>query len=202
MSTQTKSSCAASSSSAMSVVKVSRSALRCSSSARPGSWIVDLAARERLDLLGEDVARDDPVAELGEAGGGDQADPADPDHADRLSVSLIASPSPSSASGLGIITLRRARDPDHLVVGQGLQQAVGDPVGVVAPVPGDYRDAVAVEEDVVLAAVDRLGQARVGRGSAGPTSPGSPACRSSGCRLGAAARRPSGRRRGGCRRCP
>ena len=84
MSTQTKSSRAPSSSSAISVVKVSRSALRSSSSPRPGSWIVDLAARERLDLLRQDVAGDHPVAELGEAGGGDEADPADPDDADRL----------------------------------------------------------------------------------------------------------------------
>ena len=43
-----------------------------------------LAARERLDLLGQDVARPDLVAELGEAGGGDQADPADADDADRF----------------------------------------------------------------------------------------------------------------------
>ena len=41
-----------------------------------------LAARERLDLLGEDVAREDLVAQLGEAGGRAEADPADADHAD------------------------------------------------------------------------------------------------------------------------
>ena len=45
-----------------------------------------LAARERLDLLGHDVARPDLVAELGEAGGRDEADPAHADDADRLSL--------------------------------------------------------------------------------------------------------------------
>ena len=35
-----------------------------------------LAARERLDLLRDDVADDDLVAELGEAGPRDEADPA------------------------------------------------------------------------------------------------------------------------------
>ena len=60
----------------MSVVKVIRSALRRSISSSPGSWIVDLAAGERLDLLLEDVAGDHLVAELGEAGGGHQTDPA------------------------------------------------------------------------------------------------------------------------------
>ena len=35
-----------------------------------------LAAPERLDLLGHDVADDDLVPELGEAGPGDEADPA------------------------------------------------------------------------------------------------------------------------------
>ena len=88
----------------MSVVKVSRSALRASSSSRPGSWIVDLPAGERLDLLGDDVAGDDLVAELGEAGGGDQADPADADHPDRL----IPRPPPAAflffGFGLGMIT--------------------------------------------------------------------------------------------------
>ena len=105
MSTQTKRRRAPSSSASISVVKVSRSALRLSSSSRPGSWIVDLAARERLDLLGSDVARDHPVAELGEAGRGHQADPADPDHADRLSLaSSSAFPFLSFGFGFGIIT--------------------------------------------------------------------------------------------------
>ena len=49
-----------------------------------------LAPGERLDLLGDDVAGDHRVAQLGEAGRGDQADPADSDHADRLS--LLAHP--------------------------------------------------------------------------------------------------------------
>ena len=62
----------------MSVVKVSRSALRRSSSSRPGSWIVDFAAGEGIDLLLDDVAGDHRVTELGEASGGDQADPTRP----------------------------------------------------------------------------------------------------------------------------
>ena len=64
-----------------------------------------LAAGERLDLLGDDVARDHRVAELGEAGGGDQADPSDPDHADRLSVSPSSLRPPRFGFALGISTL-------------------------------------------------------------------------------------------------
>ena len=86
MSTQTKSSRARSSSSGISVVKVIRSALRRSISSRPGSWIVTSPAGERLDLLGEDVAGDHLVAELGEADGGHQTDPADSDYPDRLTL--------------------------------------------------------------------------------------------------------------------
>ena len=42
------------------------------------------AARlQRLDLLGHDVADDDLVAELGEAGARDEADPARTENADR-----------------------------------------------------------------------------------------------------------------------
>src|SRR3954452_15922682 len=48
----------------------------------------------------------------------------------------------------------RARDAEHLVVGEGLQEAVGDPVGVVALAPGDQPDPVTVEVYVVIAAVD------------------------------------------------
>ena len=39
-----------------------------------------VAAAERRDLLRDDVAGVDLVAELGEAGGRDQADPADADY--------------------------------------------------------------------------------------------------------------------------
>ena len=69
---------------AMSVVKCSRSAFFATSSDRPGSWIGTSPRRERLDLLGHDVARPDLVAELGEAGGRDEADPADADDAYRF----------------------------------------------------------------------------------------------------------------------
>jgi len=44
----------------------------------------DFAAREGLHLLGKDVPRDDLVTELGEAGRGDQPDPAHSDHTDRF----------------------------------------------------------------------------------------------------------------------
>jgi hypothetical protein len=43
-----------------------------------------LAAAERLDLLRDDLAEHDPMAELGEAGRGDQPDPAGPDYPDRF----------------------------------------------------------------------------------------------------------------------
>src|SRR5204862_2945582 len=42
----------------------------------------NLAAAQRLDLLRDDVAGVDLVAELGEAGGGHETDPADADYSD------------------------------------------------------------------------------------------------------------------------
>ncbi len=83
--TQTKTSRAASSSSPISVVKVSRSEFLAISSASSGSWNGQLAGFQRGDLLGQDVAGHDAVAHLGEAGGRHQADPADADDADWLS---------------------------------------------------------------------------------------------------------------------
>ena len=64
-----------------------------------------LAARERLDLLGQDVAGDHPVPQLGEAGGGHQSHPADPDHTHRLT--LLAHPCflPCLGLAFGTITL-------------------------------------------------------------------------------------------------
>src|SRR3977135_3166397 len=44
----------------------------------------DLAATERLDLLGDDLADHDTVADLREAGGGHQPDPAGSDYPNRL----------------------------------------------------------------------------------------------------------------------
>ncbi len=64
-----------------------------------------LAARERLDLLRQDVARDHAVAELGEAGGGDEPDPADPDHAYRLSLPRHCFAVPFLFFWFGILTL-------------------------------------------------------------------------------------------------
>ena len=69
----------------MSVVKCSRSAFFGDQLGQAGLVDRHLAARERLDLLLDDVARVDLVAQLGEAGGGDEADPADADDADRFS---------------------------------------------------------------------------------------------------------------------
>ena len=72
----------------------------------------DRAAGQRLDLLGVDVARDHLMAELGEAGSRHQADPADSDHADRLTPGLHqpAFPVFGFGFGLGISTLvERAR---------------------------------------------------------------------------------------------
>ena len=168
----------------MSVVKVSRSALRAQQLVEAG--LVDRRSR-RARAPRPSRARMsraiDRVAELGEAGGGDQPDPADPDHPDRLSLlAHLLRSSLVSASGSASITFAERAMPDHLVVGQRLQQVVGDPVGVVAAVPGDQLDPVAVDEDVVFAAVDRLGFGSGRRGSAGRPSPGSPARRSSGCR--------------------
>ena len=68
----------------MSVVKWSRSAFFATSSGSPGSWIGTSPRDERLDLLGHDVARPHLVAELGEAGGRDEAHPPDADDAYRF----------------------------------------------------------------------------------------------------------------------
>ena len=86
MSTQQKRSCAFEMTSPMSVVKWSRS--RFFVEQLREARLVDrhLAAAERVDLLLEDVARVDLVAELGEAGRRDQPDPADPDYAYRLAL--------------------------------------------------------------------------------------------------------------------
>ena len=63
-----------------------------------------LTAPQRLDLLGDDVAGEDGVAELGEAGGRDQADPADPDHPYRLILRRHRPPFLFFGFGLGTIT--------------------------------------------------------------------------------------------------
>ena len=94
------------------------------------------------------------MAELGEAGGRDQADPADSDHPYRLSLAATGSPFPLRLR-VGDDHVRRARHAEHLVVGQRVEQVVGDPVAVVAAVPGDHVDAIAVDVDLVFAAVDR-----------------------------------------------
>jgi hypothetical protein len=53
---------------------------------QPGLVDRDLAARERLDLLGHDVARPHLVAELGEAGGRDETHPSGADDTYRFPV--------------------------------------------------------------------------------------------------------------------
>ena len=82
MPTQTKSSSACVATSCTSSVNERRSRFRSSSSGE--ALLVDrhAAGPERLDLLGDDVADHDVVAEVGEAGAGDESDPAraeDPD---------------------------------------------------------------------------------------------------------------------------
>ena len=72
------------SSSDMSVVKVRRSALRRTRSARPGSWIVTSPRASESTFSWRMSRAIDRVAELGEAGGGHQAHPADSDHPYRL----------------------------------------------------------------------------------------------------------------------
>src|SRR5439155_27333143 len=56
----------------------------------PGLMERNLAAGERVDLLGDHVAGHHAMAELGEAGGGDEADPADSDHPYGRSVGHLA----------------------------------------------------------------------------------------------------------------
>ena len=69
----------------MSRVNVRRSAFRSISSASPGSWIGTSPRCSASTFSGDDLAHDDAVAQLGEAGSGDQADPAGADHPYRLS---------------------------------------------------------------------------------------------------------------------
>ena len=64
--------------------KTARSAITCNQRVEPRLVDRHLAAAQQIDALGDDVAADDAVAELGEAGGGDEADVADADDADRL----------------------------------------------------------------------------------------------------------------------
>ena len=53
---------------------------------KPGLVDDQLAAAEHVDLVLNDFADDDFVAEFGEAGGGHQTDPSGADHADRRLV--------------------------------------------------------------------------------------------------------------------
>ena len=81
----------------MSVVKWSRSAFFATSSGRPGSWIGTSPRESDSTFSGHDVARPHLVAQLGEAGGRHQADPADADDADRFLLSHEASRLPTGA---------------------------------------------------------------------------------------------------------
>ena len=87
--TQTKAIGALSRTSFRSRVKWSRPRLRASSSSSPSSWIGMSPAREALDPLGGNVTDDDIVSELGEAGGGDEADPAGAQDSDWLAIHFM-----------------------------------------------------------------------------------------------------------------
>ena len=111
------------------------------------------AARlQRLDPLGHDVADDDLVAELGEAGAGDEADPAGPEDADfRL-------------HGRGAYRRQRpqpARDREHRLVRERVEQRVHDPVRRAVVAQHDHVQVRARVVEVELAPADPLGDALV-----------------------------------------
>ena len=66
--------------------KCSRSRLRSRQLGEAGLVDRDLAAVQALDLVRVDVDAPDLAAELGEAGGGDEADVAGPDDADGFTL--------------------------------------------------------------------------------------------------------------------
>ena len=85
----------------------------------------DLAAAERVDLLGVDVDRVDLVAQLGEAGRGDETHPAHSDYAYRFSLGHFApwcfpsAPGRERLHGLG--------HGDHLLLGERCRSACWRP---------------------------------------------------------------------------
>ncbi len=108
----------------MSVVKVSRSALRAQQLVEAGLVDRRLAARERLDLLGQRSSR----ATTRWPSSAKQAAVTSPTQPTPItpigSLPAVIAASLPLASGLGIITLDRARHPHHLVVGQRVEQAL------------------------------------------------------------------------------
>ena len=100
---------------------------------------------------------------LGEAGGGDQADPADPDDADRRLLVRVHVPEASARVASSRIEVAiESIWPSS----SDCEQRVVDPVGGVLGLEADQPQAVAVVEEQVVAAVDRPRLARVRRGSA------------------------------------
>ena len=112
-----------------------------------------------LDALGDDVPDDDLVPEVGEAGPGDEADVAGPEHAD-------LGHAPRSTSGERLKALRYR---EHRLVRKLVAQRVHDPVRRSALVEHDHVDVAAGREEVVLAAGDPVRAVSWG-GSARPSS--------------------------------
>ena len=161
----TNSSRACSSTSPMSVVKCSRSAFFATSSGRPGSWI-GTSPRASDSTFSATMSR---------------AQTSWPSSAKQAAVTRPTQPTPMTPIGSRSRSCgaeatreasrapRRARDGQHLLLGQRLQQRVRDPVDGLGRAPRDQPQAVAVEVQLVLAPADlaRLGRRR--RGSAGPS---------------------------------
>ena len=156
---------------ARSVEKCRRSRWRSTSSARPGLPDRDAALLEALDLGLVDVDAPDVVAELGEAGGGDQADVARADDPDGLSVRGMAHERPRQGIERALLLEPRERlgDREHLALVERLRERVRDPVHGPAGLPRDQPQPAAVVVELELAAAGRRASRPGCRGSAGPS---------------------------------
>ena len=102
----------------MSVEKCSRSRFLRDELLEAGLVDRDLAALEARDLVGVDVDAPDLVAELGEAGGGDEADVAGADDPDGLAFVLMR-----RERLCGRADAQRGGDREHLLVRQSCAPA-------------------------------------------------------------------------------
>ena len=189
----------------MSVEKCSRPRWRCDELGQAGLVDRDLAALQARDLVGVDVDAPDLVAELGEAGRGDEADVAGADDADgfargahegrpRIAMTLRRRPAAPARSALADAA-QRARDRRASAGWSGCAAACSRPSRRRASVrQATSAQAVAVGEELVGAPAHAHACASGCRGSAAPSS-SCPGRRST----GPARRwpRPSGRRGGG-----